>query len=109
MKLKPILLITFFTLLLVACSTATTTPEASPTLEGPQLLTVMTHDSFAVSEDVIAAFQDQYNVEVKFVAAGDTGSAVNKAVLSAGSPLADVSALERVTFVMLGGEVIRSE
>jgi thiamine transport system substrate-binding protein len=50
----------------------------------------MTHDSFAVSEGVLAAFQEEYNIEVKFIEAGDTGTAVNKAVLSKDKPLADV-------------------
>lgn len=56
----------------------------------PATLTVMTHDSFAVSEEVIAAFEDQYNVEVVFLKSGDTGTAVNKAVLALDNPLADV-------------------
>jgi thiamine transport system substrate-binding protein len=50
----------------------------------------MTHDSFAVSNEVINAFQEANNVEVQFLAMGDTGSAVNKAVLSRNAPLADV-------------------
>jgi len=50
----------------------------------------MTHDSFAVSEEVINVFQVANNVEVQFLASGDTGSAVNKAALSKEAPLADV-------------------
>ncbi len=57
---------------------------------GPATLTVMTHDSFAVSEDVIAAFEQANNVEVVFLASGDTGEALNKAILSKKAPLADV-------------------
>lgn len=57
---------------------------------GERELTVMTHDSFAASEAVIQAFETQYDVKVKFLAAGDAGSALNKAILSKGSPLADV-------------------
>ncbi|MDH3944685.1 MAG: thiamine ABC transporter substrate-binding protein [Anaerolineae bacterium] len=53
-------------------------------------LRVMTHDSFAVSDEVLAQFEEQYNVTVEFLASGDTGAALNKAVLSKGSPLADV-------------------
>jgi thiamine transport system substrate-binding protein len=51
---------------------------------------VMTHDSFTVSDEVIAAFEEANNVKVQFLAAGDTGSAVNKAALSKEAPLADV-------------------
>jgi thiamine transport system substrate-binding protein len=50
----------------------------------------MTHDSFAISEDVIATFQEKHGVEIKFIEAGDTGTAVNKAVLSKNTPLADL-------------------
>jgi thiamine transport system substrate-binding protein len=56
----------------------------------PATLTVMTHDSFAVSEDVIAAFEKANNVKVEFIKSGDTGSALNKAILSKEAPLADV-------------------
>jgi len=72
-----------FTLLLVIIATACTP-------KGPDTLTVMTHDSFAISEDVLAAFQNQYDIEVQFIEAGDTGTAVNKAALAKDKPLADV-------------------
>jgi len=57
---------------------------------GPGALTVMTHDSFAVSETVAAAFEAENDVTLRFLASGDAGEAVNKAVLAAGNPLADV-------------------
>ncbi len=56
----------------------------------PGVLTVMTHDSFAVSEPVVTAFETEHGVDVQFLSAGDTGEALNKAILSAGDPLADV-------------------
>ncbi|MEW6568040.1 MAG: thiamine ABC transporter substrate-binding protein [Chloroflexota bacterium] len=56
----------------------------------PQVLTVMTHDSFAVSEPVVSTFEAEHNVDVQFLSSGDTGEALNKAILSAGNPLADV-------------------
>ena len=58
--------------------------------QGPAELAVMTHDSFAVSEDVVQAFEDANNVQVTFLASGDTGAALNKAILSKDAPLADV-------------------
>jgi thiamine transport system substrate-binding protein len=58
--------------------------------EEPQVLTVMTHDSFAISESVVTFFEDQYQVDVQFLEVGDTGTAVNKAALSKDNPLADV-------------------
>ncbi len=53
-------------------------------------LTVMTHDSFAASEQVIAAFEQANHVKVVFLKSGDAGAALNKAILTADAPLADV-------------------
>jgi thiamine transport system substrate-binding protein len=50
----------------------------------------MTHDSFAVSEDVIEYFEIKNNIEIQFLEVGDTGTALNKAIISQGNPLADV-------------------
>lgn len=50
----------------------------------------MTHDSFAASEAVIQAFENQNNVKVKILTSGDAGTALNKAILSKENPLADV-------------------
>ena len=50
----------------------------------------MTHDSFEVSEEVIADFESEHNAKVQFLKAGDTGTAVNKAILAGDKPLADV-------------------
>jgi thiamine transport system substrate-binding protein len=62
----------------------------TPSTPGPQVLTVMTHDSFAVSEAVVNYFEIENNVEVQFLEVGDTGTAVNKAALAKDNPLADV-------------------
>ena len=58
--------------------------------KGPAELAVMTHDSFAVSEQVVQAFEQANNVKVTFLASGDTGAALNKAILTKDAPLADV-------------------
>ncbi|GAB4423021.1 MAG: thiamine ABC transporter substrate-binding protein [Anaerolineales bacterium] len=58
--------------------------------KGPATLTVMTHDSFAVSESLVTEFEQANNVDVVFLAGGDTGAALNKAVLTKDAPLADV-------------------
>jgi thiamine transport system substrate-binding protein len=58
--------------------------------KGPAELTVMTHDSFAASQEVIQAFESANNVKVTFLASGDAGAALNKAILSKDAPLADV-------------------
>lgn len=72
---------------LAACRPMSGGEEAVPET---RTLTVMTHDSFAASEEVIAEFEGQFNVEVRFLESGDTGTMVNKAVLSKNNPLADV-------------------
>jgi len=69
-----------FTLLLASC-----TPK-----DGPSTLTVMTHDSFSISEEVLSAFEQANHVDVVFLASGDSGAALNKAILSKDAPLADV-------------------
>ncbi len=88
---RPILLLALVALALVlaACAPAAA-PTASPTPEGPRVLTVMGHDSVNVSEEVVAAFERKHNVDVQFLLAGDTGTALNKAILSKDNPLADV-------------------
>ena len=68
---------------IAACSLKTEEPEQ-------RTLTVMTHDSFAISESVLAYFEEQYQVQLQFLEVGDTGTAVNKAALSKDNPLADV-------------------
>jgi len=50
----------------------------------------MTHDSFAVSEDVVKAFEDANNAKVIFLQSGDAGAALNKVILTKDAPLADV-------------------
>ncbi|MFQ5813770.1 MAG: thiamine ABC transporter substrate binding subunit [Anaerolineae bacterium] len=66
------------------------TPAPTPTPSGPRTLTVMTHDSFDASEEVIAQFEAETGATVKFLKSGDTGAALNQAILSKDAPLADV-------------------
>jgi len=72
---------------MVACGGRVT---ETPTPAGPRTLTLMSHDSFEVSEEVVAAFEEANNATVEFLKSGDTGSALNKAILSKENPLADV-------------------
>jgi thiamine transport system substrate-binding protein len=58
--------------------------------KGPTELTVMTHDSFAISQEVAMAFEQANDVKVTFLASGDSGAALNKAILTRDAPLADV-------------------
>lgn len=56
----------------------------------PVTLTMMSHDSFDMSEEVISAFEEEHNVVLELLPAGDTGTALNQAILAADDPLADV-------------------
>jgi thiamine transport system substrate-binding protein len=78
---KITLLATLTILLLSACGQAT---------DEPAILTVMTHDSFQISEDVVAIFEQEYGVEIQFLQSGDAGTMLNQAILSRQAPLADV-------------------
>ncbi|MGZ9233997.1 MAG: thiamine ABC transporter substrate-binding protein, partial [Anaerolineales bacterium] len=72
--------------LLSACiSQATPTQPA-----GPQTITVMTHDSFSVSEGVVRSFEEANNAKVVFLQSGDAGAVLNKAILTKDAPLADL-------------------
>lgn len=53
-------------------------------------ITVMTHDSFNISKAVVASFEKQEGVKLRFLKAGDAGAALNQAILSKNNPLADV-------------------
>lgn len=53
-------------------------------------ITLVTHDSFAVSDGVLAEFTKQTGITVKLLSSGDAGQMVSQAVLTAGNPVADV-------------------
>jgi thiamine transport system substrate-binding protein len=81
---------------LTACATPPpraaqpTVVPSNQTKNSPQTLTVMTHDSFSVSEAVLKEFEQANNAKVTLLKSGDAGSALNKAILSKGAPIADV-------------------
>jgi thiamine transport system substrate-binding protein len=97
---KALIPLIVFVLALSACAAPTQTPaqvstegstqEAAPTSSEPRQLVVMTHDSFAASEDVIAAFEKANNAKVTILPSGDAGTALNKAILAKNNPIADV-------------------
>jgi thiamine transport system substrate-binding protein len=53
-------------------------------------LVIMTHDSFDISEEVIAAFEAENDATVVIQKAGDTGQALVRAILEKGNPSADL-------------------
>jgi thiamine transport system substrate-binding protein len=54
------------------------------------ILTVVTHDSFNVSEDVLQTFMDETGITVEILRFGDAGQVVNQSILSKNNPLGDV-------------------
>jgi thiamine transport system substrate-binding protein len=73
-------------LLLTACqSIAPAATEAEPAT-----LVLATHDSFAIGEAVLAAFEAEHNATVQVLTLGDAGEALNKIILSKDAPLADL-------------------
>ena len=64
-------------------------PSPTPTDAGVAL-TLMSHDSFNVSEEVLAEFESRTGIRVQLLPAGDTGAALNQAILAKNNPLADV-------------------
>ena len=75
-------------LLALVCATYV---GAEPQTEaGPAVLTVMGHDSTVIPEHVVAEFEERYGARVSILLAGDAGSALNRAILALGNPLADV-------------------
>jgi thiamine transport system substrate-binding protein len=80
---KNLLLAMILTLLITACSIQRSNSQTTT-------LTIMTHDSFEVSAELVKSFENENNVKLSFLKSGDAGSALNKAILSKSSPLADV-------------------
>jgi thiamine transport system substrate-binding protein len=70
-------------------ATRASLPTTPPTLSSNEVV-LLTHDSFAVSKDVIADFTRRTGVKVTIVQAGDAGEVVNKAILAKGNPQGDV-------------------
>ena len=60
------------------------------TAQAEKTITLMTHDSFNIGKEVIATFEKENNVKVRFLKSGDAGAALVQAILSKDNPLADV-------------------
>ncbi|MGM0654288.1 MAG: thiamine ABC transporter substrate-binding protein [Thermodesulfobacteriota bacterium] len=64
-----------------------------PMLTGQALcreLTIMTHDSFSMSESVLEDFKKSVGADITILRSGDAGQALNKAILSKNNPMADL-------------------
>ncbi len=89
-----------FVLIAAACSSTgqvtTTVPDTGSltptTTRAPAAdkVVVMTHDSFAISDETLVAFTEQTGITVVLLPSADAGTMVSQAVLTKDNPLADV-------------------
>jgi thiamine transport system substrate-binding protein len=77
------------TALLVAVLTLTACSSSSGGSSAGSTVTLVTHDSFAVSKPVLRAFTKQTGITVKVLKSGDAGAALNQAILTKDQPLGD--------------------
>lgn len=79
-------LVAVFTLAVVAagCGLAPAPASEAPTVR------LMTHDSFDISQEVLAEFTAETGIGVEVFKSGDGGEMLNKAILAGDNPLADV-------------------
>ncbi|NBM15293.1 thiamine ABC transporter substrate binding subunit [Streptomyces sp. GC420] len=74
---------------LTACGSDDPSADASGGTES-KTVTLVSHDSFAASEDVLKAFTAETGYKVKVLKSGDAGAALNQEILTKGSPRGDV-------------------
>jgi len=67
-----------------------------------QTVTLLTHDAFAVSKSVLAAFTAETGIKVKVLKGGDAGAELNQAILTKGNPIADAMYGTDNTFLSRG-------
>lgn len=58
---------------------------------GPTTVTLVTHQSWAVPQEVLDAFQQQSGIKLEVLQEGDAGELTNKLVLTKANPVADVA------------------
>jgi len=51
---------------------------------------IVGHDFFSVSDEVIAAFEQETGIDVRIIQGGDAGTVVNQAILTRGNPVGDI-------------------
>lgn len=77
------------TLLALAVSVALVATACGRSEEaGP--LRIVTHDSFAISDDVLESFSAETGIQIEILRGGDAGAVVSQAILVKGNPTADV-------------------
>ncbi|MGX1506371.1 UNVERIFIED_CONTAM: thiamine transport system substrate-binding protein [Streptomyces graminofaciens] len=76
--------------LLAACGGESKDKDPSGGASGPKTVTLVSHDSFAASDAVLKEFTARTGYTVKVLKSGDAGTALNKEILTKGSPQGDV-------------------
>ena len=102
MRTSIIAIATGTALLLAACSSsgspaqtasasASITASAAAAAASPgSTVRLLAHDSFVVSDDLIADFEKESGMKLEVITGGDAGAMVASSVLAAGAPTADV-------------------
>ncbi|WP_327326361.1 thiamine ABC transporter substrate-binding protein [Streptomyces sp. NBC_01210] len=75
---------------LAACGGESKDSSASDGGSKPKTVTLVSHDSFAASASVLKEFTKETGYTVKVLKSGDAGAALNKEILTKGSPQGDV-------------------
>ncbi|MFJ4576142.1 thiamine ABC transporter substrate binding subunit [Streptomyces sp. NPDC088846] len=77
---------------LAGCGSSDTSDSGSGGTKssGSKTVTLVSHDSFNVSKDVLKEFTEQTGYTVKVLKSGDAGVALNQEILTKGSPRGDV-------------------
>jgi len=78
-----------FRFMAVAATSALLLSGCAPASKN-QVVTLVAHDSFAISDQSIAEFENQTGFELEIIRAGDAGSVTNRLVLTKNAPIADV-------------------
>ncbi|MFD6534351.1 thiamine ABC transporter substrate binding subunit [Streptomyces sp. NPDC060184] len=75
---------------LAGCGSSDDDTAGSGASKGSKTVTLVSHDSFAASDDVLKAFTEETGYTVKVLKSGDAGAALNQEILTKGSPRGDV-------------------
>jgi thiamine transport system substrate-binding protein len=90
MRRRRALLLLFTLAIALGVTSAAAVTAAPSSAASTTTITLVTHDSFAVSKRVLRAFEDQSGIAVKVLQAGDAGAALNQAILTKSNPIGDV-------------------
>ncbi len=86
MRVRPLVFVVLTTIALGACGSSSGGRADGGTAK---TVTLVTHDSFAVSRPVLAAFTKQTGWKVRVLKNGDAGVALNQVILTKDAPLGD--------------------